>query len=126
MKRLLKKKYLITAAIVVVLVLSIRFHSIFERGTVSANTNTSVADSKSLPGFTALMLKKYNGTDPTLPIYLALDGYVYDVTKGKEFYVSGGPYHYLAGKDSSFELNMVGGDIIKRKYPIIGRYENTN
>ncbi len=71
--------------------------------------------------FTAEELKKYDGTDPKLPIYIALDGLVYDVTSGSKFYVPGGSYHYLAGKDSSAELHLVGGDIIKRKYPVVGK-----
>ena len=116
MKRFLTKKYLIIGAIVILLALSVRFHTIFEGEAVSAKTSAVAVSDKNLPTFTPDSLKKYNGTDPDLPIYLVLDGNVYDVT--------GGPYHYLAGKDSSFELHMVGGDIIKRKYPIIGRYKD--
>ncbi len=66
-------------------------------------------------------LKKFDGTDPNLPILLALDGLVYDVTLGKDFYQPGGPYHDLAGKDSSVQLNLFGGRIIKSKYPVIGK-----
>lgn len=74
-----------------------------------------------LKTFTSKELSTFNGVDPKLPIYLALDGNVYDVSKGKEFYRLGGPYHDLAGKDSSAELHLVGGDIIRRKYPVIGK-----
>lgn len=70
--------------------------------------------------FTLEQLKQYDGTDPSKPIYLAYDNNVYDVTAGKEFYTVGGSYHYLAGKDSTSELNMFGGEIIKKKYPVIG------
>lgn len=73
-----------------------------------------------LKKFTLAELARYNGGDSTLPIYLALDGYVYDVTKGREFYQVGGPYHDLAGRDASKELHLVGGGIIKRKYPVVG------
>lgn len=65
-----------------------------------------------------LMLR--DGSDAALPIYIALDGYVYDVTQGKKFYQPGGVYHYLAGKDSSNTLHIMGGETIKQKYPIIG------
>jgi predicted heme/steroid binding protein len=71
--------------------------------------------------FTVQELSRYDGVNPKLPIYLALDGYVYDVSKGREFYKVGGPYHDLAGRDASKELHLVGGGIIKRKYPIIGK-----
>lgn len=82
--------------------------------------------SKSVPNnqlisFNVMELKKYDGTDPNLPIYLAYNGDVYDVTAGKEFYVLGGAYHDLAGKDSTKELNFAGGGIIKIKYKIIGK-----
>lgn len=73
--------------------------------------------------FTVNELRQYNGEDPSKPIYLALDGFVYDVTAGKEFYQKGGSYHDLAGRDASQDLHLFGGGIIKRKYPIIGRLE---
>ena len=79
---------------------------------------------KSAKVFTDQELKKYDGSNPELPILLALDGKVYDVTTGKDFYKVGGPYHFLAGKDSSQELHVAGGGIIKRKYPVIGEYVN--
>lgn len=121
MKRFLQKKYLILILLIVVLLSSAKVLSALSPVTDFAPANTSASSDKPLPKFTKTELKKYNGTNPSLPIYLVLDGYVYDVTKGSEFYKVGGAYHYLAGKDSSFELHMVGGDIIKRKYPVIGR-----
>jgi predicted heme/steroid binding protein len=74
-----------------------------------------------LKTYTAAELKKYDGSDPSLPIYLAMDSYVYDITKGKTYYQPGGAYHSLAGKDSSVELHFAGGGIISSKYPIIGK-----
>ncbi len=76
---------------------------------------------ENLKTFTTEELKKYNGSNDNLPIYIAYNGNVYDVSKGKEFYKIGGPYHDLAGKDSTTELNLAGGGIIKVKYTIIGR-----
>ncbi len=84
------------------------------------NSSPKVANSDKLPQFTREQLKVFDGTDPSKPIYLALDGLVYDVTPGKEFYQTGGAYHDLAGKDSSEPLHLVGGSIIKRKYRVIG------
>ncbi|TSA45264.1 cytochrome b5 domain-containing protein [bacterium] len=71
--------------------------------------------------FSAADLQKFNGNDPNLPIYIGYEGYVYDVSAGRNFYQAGAAYHFLAGKDSTTELHIFGGDIIKRKYPIIGR-----
>lgn len=126
MRRFLNRKYLIFAIIVLAAFFSAGVASSLRQGGASAKAVRSVAVDRSLPKFTASELKKYNGTDPSLPIYLVLDGNVYDVTKGSEFYKVGGPYHDLAGKDSSLLLHIVGGDIIKRKYPVIGTFVNFN
>ncbi|KAJ3566966.1 hypothetical protein NP233_g6669 [Leucocoprinus birnbaumii] len=50
--------------------------------------------------FSERLLSHYDGTDPSKPIYLAIDGDVYDVTKGKA-YQPGGSYHILAGVDAA-------------------------
>jgi len=97
---------------------------IVSRSLYQARSTVRVVTAQNQPQtFTAKDLKKYDGTDPSLPIYIAMNGLVYDVTAGKEFYQTGGSYHYLAGRDSSDELNMVGGGIIKAKYPIVGRFQ---
>lgn len=73
-----------------------------------------------LPTYTRTALAAYNGEKEDLPIYIALDGYVYDVTAGKEYYVPGGPYHRIAGTDATIELRLFGGDLIREKYPVVG------
>merc|ERR1712071_265869 len=49
-------------------------------------------------------LAKYNGSNPSLPIYLAIKGTVFDVTAKKEMYGPGGSYNIFAGKDGSVGL----------------------
>jgi len=51
--------------------------------------------------FTLSELSRYNGDDPTLPIYLAIKGVVYDVTAGKKYYGKGAGYGSFAGRDGS-------------------------
>ena len=51
--------------------------------------------------FTPDQLSLYNGTDPSLPLYLALNGTIYDVTAGRRIYGPGGSYHVFAGKDAA-------------------------
>ncbi|KAL2110529.1 hypothetical protein VUR80DRAFT_1090 [Thermomyces stellatus] len=46
-------------------------------------------------------LANYDGTDPTKPIYLAINGTIYDVTPGARIYGPGGSYHWFAGCDAS-------------------------
>lgn len=83
--------------------------------------NLKVIVNEEVQTMTLSELSKYDGSDPTKPIYLGLNGYVYDVTEGRKFYETNGTYHYLAGKDSSEELNLIGGDIIVRKYKVIAK-----
>jgi predicted heme/steroid binding protein len=66
-------------------------------------------------------LKKFDGTDSSQPVYLAYEGNIYDVSEGRSYYAPNGAYHWLTGKDATNDLNLVGGDIIKKKYPIVGK-----
>lgn len=86
----------------------------------SASYTPVSVDTTNLQKISLDELKQYDGSDSDKPIYIGLNGYVYDVTPGRSFYETGGTYHYLAGKDSSAELNLIGGDIIIKKYKVIG------
>lgn len=46
-------------------------------------------------------LVKYDGSDPSLPIYLAINGTIFDVSAGAHTYGPGGSYHAFAGHDAS-------------------------
>ncbi|KAF5289361.1 hypothetical protein FQR65_LT11872 [Abscondita terminalis] len=46
-------------------------------------------------------LKKYDGLQEDGRVLVAVNGNVYDVTKGKRFYGPGGPYSAFAGRDAS-------------------------
>ncbi|KAF1364399.1 hypothetical protein EJ07DRAFT_100126 [Lizonia empirigonia] len=46
-------------------------------------------------------LLQYDGTDPTKPIYLALNGTIYDVSASPHTYGPGGSYHFFAGRDAA-------------------------
>lgn len=77
--------------------------------------------------FSVEELKKYDGSNPDLPIYMGYEGNVYDVTPGKSFYEKGATYNYLTGRDATKELNEVGvGEIIVRKYKVIGKIQDSN
>lgn len=89
-----------------------------QQGSVSSKKEVAAAKS-SLPVLTEKDILGNNGENPNKPIYIGLDGYVYDVTAGRDFYKPGGPYHDLAGHDSTDQLKIFGGGIIKRKYPIV-------
>lgn len=46
-------------------------------------------------------LAAYDGTDETKPIYLAINGTIYDVSVNRRTYGPGGSYHFFAGVDAS-------------------------
>ncbi|KAJ3739548.1 cytochrome b5 [Lentinula detonsa] len=50
--------------------------------------------------FSESTLAKFDGSVPGKPIYLAIDGDVFDVTNGKA-YQPGGSYHHFAGVDAA-------------------------
>lgn len=50
---------------------------------------------------TDAQLSAYNGTDPTLPILLALNGNIYDVSASPHTYGPGGSYHFFTGRDAT-------------------------
>ncbi|XP_038213571.1 membrane-associated progesterone receptor component 1-like [Zerene cesonia] len=50
---------------------------------------------------TVAELKKYDGTNEEGRVLLAVNGIIFDVTKGKRFYGPGGPYAAFAGKDAT-------------------------
>jgi predicted heme/steroid binding protein len=122
LKQTNKKIVVIVISIVSVILLLTLSYFAFNRLLANEKVNEAktLSEKNQLKEFTAEELSQFNGTDPQKPIYIGLNGYVYDVTAGKEYYVVDGTYHYLAGRDSSEELNQIGGDIIKRKYPIVG------
>ncbi|WPG98985.1 Hypothetical protein R9X50_00178700 [Acrodontium crateriforme] len=50
---------------------------------------------------TESQLKAYTGADPNKPIYLAIDGVIYDVSSSPRFYGPGGHYNHFTGRDAS-------------------------
>ncbi|XP_053682803.1 membrane-associated progesterone receptor component 1-like [Sabethes cyaneus] len=51
--------------------------------------------------FTVTELRQFDGTQPDGRVLVAVNGSVYDVTKGKRFYGPGGPYAAFGGRDAS-------------------------
>jgi len=93
-----------------------------EINSVTEKQDVPKPEPRALPTFNTETLTQYNGTDSTLPIYIAFDGLVYDVTPGRKYYEQGGSYDFLSGTDGTKLLKVFGGDLIKKKYTVIGTF----
>lgn len=65
--------------------------------------------------FTTKQLRQFDGTidektDKPKPVYLSVDGFVFDVTKGRDFYGPGGPYEIFAGRECGAALATMSFD----------------
>eukprot|EP01080_Neovahlkampfia_damariscottae_P001278 gene1278-11365_t len=58
-------------------------------------------DIDSLKEFTREELAQYDGKDENKPLYLAVKGLIFDVSKGRSHYGPNGGYHIFAGRDAS-------------------------
>ncbi|PFH46946.1 hypothetical protein AMATHDRAFT_153343 [Amanita thiersii Skay4041] len=56
--------------------------------------------------FTPEELRKYDGSTPGNPIYVAIKGTIFDVTRKVDVYGPGKSYNIFAGKDGSKGLGM--------------------
>ncbi|OOF95258.1 hypothetical protein ASPCADRAFT_207732 [Aspergillus carbonarius ITEM 5010] len=50
---------------------------------------------------TPAQLSLYNGTDPNLPIYLSVNGTIFDVSANPLVYGAGGHYNFFTGRDAT-------------------------
>ncbi|OCH95869.1 cytochrome b5 [Obba rivulosa] len=51
--------------------------------------------------FSEGMLAQFDGSNPEKPLYIAIDGDVYDVSSNRATYGPGGSYHFMAGRDAA-------------------------
>lgn len=90
------------ASVVVILLLGSKFITgdwLWEYRGKWTNINTYLPSDQRL--FSEATLAKFDGSNPDLPIYIAIDSTVYDVTAGKRIYGKGGSYNHMAGSDST-------------------------
>jgi predicted heme/steroid binding protein len=50
---------------------------------------------------TPAQLSLYNGTDTSLPLYVVVNGTVFDVSANRMIYGPGGSYNFFAGRDAT-------------------------
>ncbi|KAG6391955.1 hypothetical protein SASPL_149719 [Salvia splendens] len=114
----------ISVAIAFYQLLSVLFGSSDDAGNADHSSSMSEEDVKPLPPpvqlgeVTADELKKYDGSDSSKPLLMAIKGQIYDVSQSRMFYGPGGPYALFAGKDASralakmsFEAKDLNGDL---------------
>ncbi|TPX51406.1 hypothetical protein SeMB42_g00450 [Synchytrium endobioticum] len=72
----------------------------------TTNTPSNMSSSSGQRSFTPAELSKFDGSNPTLPVYLAIKGTVFDVSAQRDMYKPGAGYHVFAGRDASRALGM--------------------
>ena len=68
---------------------------------VPQTATTTKENSKKHVLLTAEELAKHDGSDPNIPVYIAILGRIYDVEKGRRHYEVGSGYNVFAGRDST-------------------------
>lgn len=110
-------KTTIKKVVLILLILSVYFFIKYMQ------SGKSICSNMDIPVYNTDSISKFIGNDQNNPIYIAFEGCVYDVTPGKDkFYGPNMDYNYLTGKDSTDELHIAGGAIIKSKYKIVGKF----
>lgn len=113
-----QKKTAVKKVLLVILVLTVYFIVKILQKPVSD------CDGLDIPVFDSKSISDFNAVDVNKPVYLAYEGCVYDVSSSRDkFYGVGMEYNYLVGKDSTDELHIAGGGIIKSKYKVVGKYK---
>lgn len=82
-------------------IITFLIYKIFKKNQPSAPTPSEPELPKIRKDFTVQELKAYDGNQPDGRVLVAVNGTVYDVTKGKRFYGPGGPYAAFGGRDAS-------------------------
>ena len=72
---------------------------------------------------TPQQLLAYNGSDRSKPLYVALKGRIYDVTKSILLYGPGGSYSMFAGKDASRALAKMSKNVLDITSSLVGLSE---
>ncbi|CAG9791783.1 unnamed protein product [Diatraea saccharalis] len=69
---------------------------------VKSSTDTVVLELPKLrKDMTVAELRHYDGNQPDGRVLVAVNGWIFDVTRGRRFYGPGGPYAAFGGKDAS-------------------------
>lgn len=99
------KKFIILVGIWFVMVMAVSYGKSYLFGKSSSNNADDELFAKHFGSnyveLEASELAKYSGKDESKPILLAIQGRLYDVTRGKSYYGPNGGYHIFAGRDAS-------------------------
>lgn len=69
---------------------------------MTIQANTYISKIKQGPvTLTPSQLSLYNGTDTNLPLYVAVNGTIFDVSANRMIYGPGGSYNFFAGRDAT-------------------------
>lgn len=94
------------------------------------HTEEPVQEVKKLPklrrDFTLQELRKYDGTGPDGRILVAVNGSVYDCTRGAHFYGPNAPYAAFGGRDASRGLAVFAVNVAEGEYDDLSDLDTTH
>ncbi|XP_028175861.1 membrane-associated progesterone receptor component 1-like [Ostrinia furnacalis] len=76
-------------------------YKIYSKFTKSSTDSSVVELPKLRKDMTVSELRQYDGTQPDGRVLVAVNGWIFDATRGRRFYGPGGPYAAFGGKDAS-------------------------
>merc|ERR1712232_338740 len=96
---------LILATLCTILVVMIAREILFKGPGKKVKTKKDPQMAENVKDMTVDQLSKFVGDeDGDSPIYVAVDGLIYDVSRAYKLYGPNGAYHLFAGKDASYYL----------------------
>ncbi|KAF9413416.1 hypothetical protein HW555_008353 [Spodoptera exigua] len=87
---------LVITAIIIILV-----YKIYAKFTKVPAESPALELPKIRKDMTVAELRQYDGNQPDGRVLVAVNGWIFDVTRGRRFYGPGGPYAAFGGKDAS-------------------------
>ncbi|KAG6461736.1 membrane-associated progesterone receptor component 2 [Manduca sexta] len=83
------------------LIIGVLVYKIFKKFTKAPVDAPVLQLPKIRKDMTVAELRQYDGTQPDGRVLLAVNSWIFDVTRGRRFYGPGGPYAAFGGKDAS-------------------------
>lgn len=87
--------------LLLIVIMAVLVYKIYRKYTRSHAVTPVLNLPKLRKDMTVAELRQYDGTQPDGRVLIAVNGWIFDVTRGRRFYGPGGPYALFGGRDAS-------------------------